>query len=204
MAFAADRKCVNSRLRVPALVGLCVLVLGGGGFLFLGQGSSSSAAPHVIKPLHPGRKHTAHTKAALAPPKLGLATKGSKAPKRRPAVTNGVPTPLASALAHHAVVVLALVTPRSKVDQLTLAEAKAGASAANAGFVTIDVSSNAQVAALSALVGSSADPQNRLLDAPAVLVFQKPQSLYVRLNGYVDADTIEQAAVNAAPLSASR
>jgi hypothetical protein len=204
MAFAADRRCVNSRLRVPALVGLGVLVLGAGGFLFLGHGSSSSTAPaHVIKPLHPVRK-TARAKAALAPPKLKLAAARSKPPKRRPAVTNGVPTPLASALAHHAVVVLALVTPKSKVDQLTLAEAKAGASAANAGFVTIDVSSNAQVAALSALVGSSADPQNRLLDAPAVLVFQKPQSLFVRLNGYVDADTIEQAAVNAAPLSASR
>ena len=196
---------MNSRLRVTALVGLGVLVLGAGGFLFLGHGSSSSTAPaHVIKPLHPVRKHTARAKAPLAPPKLQPAAKRSKAPKRRPAVTNGVPTPLASALARHAVVVLALVTPKSKVDQLTLAEAKAGASAANAGFVTINVSSNAQVAALSALVGSSADPQNRLLDAPAVLVFQKPQSLDVRLNGYADADTIEQAAVNAAPLSASR
>jgi len=186
-------------------VGLGVLVLGAGGFLFLGHGSSPSTAPaRAIKPLHPVHKQTARAKAALAPPKLKLAPKSSQAPKRRPAVTNGVPTPLASALAHHAVVVLALVTPKSKVDQLTLAEAKAGASAANAGFVTINVSSNAQVAALSALVGSSADPQNRLLDAPAVLVFQKPQSLYVRLNGYADADTIEQAAVNAAPLSASR
>ena len=184
-------------------MGLGVLVLGAGGFLFLGHGSSSTAPAHVIKPLHPVHKQTPRAKAALAPPKLKLAPKGSQAPKRRPAVTNGVPTPLVSALAHHAVVVLALVTPNSKVDQLTLAEAKAGATAANAGFVTINVSSNAQVAALSALVGSSADPQNRLLDAPAVLVFQKPQSLYVRLNGYVDAGTIEQAAVNAAPLSAS-
>ncbi len=85
---------------------------------------------------------------------------------------------------------------------MTLAEAKAGAAAAQAGFVTINVSNNAQVAALSALVGSSADPQNRLLDAPAVLVFQRPQALYVRLNGYVDADMIEQAVVNAAPAPA--
>jgi hypothetical protein len=194
---------VTSRLRVTALVGLGVLVLGAGGFLFLGHGSSSSAAPpHTIKPLHPVNKQAARAKAALAPPKLAM-TK-AKAPKRRPAVTNGVPTPLVSALAHHAVVVLALVAPNSNVDRLTLGEAKAGALAANAGFVRINVSNNAQVAALSALVGPSADPQNRLLDAPAVLVFQKPQSLYVRLNGYVDADAIEQAAVNAAPLLASR
>lgn len=186
-------------------MGLGVLVLGAGGFLFLGHGSTSSAAPpHTIKPLHPVRKQAARAKAALAPPKLAMTKAKAKAPKRRPAVTNGVPTPLVSALAHHAVVVLALVAPNSNVDRLTLGEAKAGALAANAGFVRIDVSNNAQVAALSALVGPSADPQNRLLDAPAVLVFQKPQSLYVRLNGYVDADAIEQAAVNAAPLLASR
>jgi hypothetical protein len=156
----------------------------------------------VIKRVDPARKQTARAKTPLAPPKL--AAKSAAAPKRRPAVTKGVPTPLLAALVHHAVVVLALVTPKSDVDELTLAEAKAGASAAHAGFVTINVSNNAQVAALSGLVGSSADPQNRLLDAPAVLVFQRPQALYVRLNGYVDADMIEQAAVNAAPVPASR
>ena len=200
--MVADRRHVNSRLRVTVLVGLGALLLGAGGFLFLGRGSASPAAPHVITRAHPVRKQTARAKTPLAPPKL--AAKRAATPKRRQAVTKGVPTPLLSALAHHAVVVLALVTPKSNVDQLTLAEAKAGASAARAGFVTISVSNNAQVAALSGLVGSSADPQNRLLDAPAVLVFQRPQALYVRLNGYVDADTIEQAAVNAAPAPASR
>jgi hypothetical protein len=195
----ADRTCVNSRLRVSALVGLGVLVLGAGGFLVLGQGSASSSAPvHQIKPLHPVNKQArARAKAALAPPKLAM--KMSHALQRQRAVIDGVPTPLADALKHHGVVVLALVTPKSVVDQLTLGEAKAGAAAAHAGFVTINVSNNAQVAALSALVGSSADPQNRLLDAPAVLVFQQPRTLYVRLNGYSDANTVQQAAVNAEP-----
>jgi len=99
----------------------------------------------------------------------------------------------------HAVVVLVLAAPQSDVDKLTIAEAKAGAAAAGAGFATVNVAQNAQVAALSALVGSSANPQDRLLDAPAVLVFQRPTTLYVRLNGYSDADTIRQAAVNAEP-----
>jgi hypothetical protein len=116
-------------------------------------------------------------------------------------VIAGVPTPLADALKRHTVVVLALVAPNSQVDGLTLAEAKAGAADAHAGFATIHVGNNAQVEALSALLGTSADAQNRLLDAPSVLVFQKPHALYVRLNGYVDAETVEQAAVNAAPAS---
>lgn len=186
---------MNSRLRVSALVGLGVLVLGAGGFLMLGHGSASSAAPvHQITPLHHVQKHTSKAKAALAPPKLAMKTANAA---RRQAVVNGVPTPLANALKQHSVVVLALVSPAATVDQLALAEAKAGAAAAKAAFVTINVSNNAQVAALSALVGPSANPQNRLLDAPAVLVFQQPHSLFVRLNGYVDAATVSQAAVNA-------
>jgi hypothetical protein len=185
---------MNERFRIYAAVGLAGILVLAGGYLVLGRGASSSAAPavHVIKPLHPHAKAKANV--ALAPPKLA----GKAMVKRHPAVVGGVPTPLAEALKHHAVVVVALVSPDSSVDRLTLAEAKAGAAQAHAGFASISVSRNAQVQALSTLVGASADPQNRLLDAPAVLIFQKPRTLYVRLNGYVDADTIEQAVVNAA------
>jgi hypothetical protein len=192
---------MNERFRIYAAVALTGLFVVGGGLFFISHSSSSSAASvHQIKPLHPHAK----TGVALAPPKVTMTkaqTKASKKLGRRPAVIAGVPTPLADALKRHSVVVLALVAPNSQVDGLTLAEAKAGAADAHAGFATIDVGNNAQVEALSALLGTSADAQNRLLDAPAVLVFQKPQALYVRLNGYVDASTVEQAAVNAAPAS---
>jgi hypothetical protein len=192
---------MNERFRIYAAVALTGLFVVGGGLFFISHSSSSSAASvHQIKPLH---QH-ARTRVALAPPKVTMTkaqTKASKKLGRRPAVIAGVPTPLADALKRHSVVVLALVAPNSQVDGLTLAEAKAGAADAHAGFATIDVGNNAQVEALSALLGTSADAQNRLLDAPAVLVFQKPQALYVRLNGYVDASTVEQAAVNAAPAS---
>ena len=190
---------MNERFRIYAAVALTGLFVVGGGLFFISHSSSSSAASvHQIKPLHPH----ARTRVALAPPKVTMTkaqTKASKKLGRRPAVIAGVPTPLADALKRHSVVVLALVAPNSQVDGLTLAEAKAGAADAHVGFATIDVGNNAQVEALSALLGTSADAQNRLLDAPAVLVFQKPQALYVRLNGYVDASTVEQAAVNAAP-----
>jgi hypothetical protein len=188
---------MNERFRIYAAVGLAGVLVLAGGYFVLERGASSSAAPavHTIKPLHPHAK--AKAAVALAPPKAAGRAE-AKAPKRRPAVVGGVPTPLAHALKHHSVVVVALVSPDSAVDRLTLAEAKAGATGAHAGFASISVARNAQVQALSTLVGASVDPQNRLLDAPAVLVFQKPRTLYVRLNGYVDADTIEQAAINAA------
>jgi hypothetical protein len=192
---------MNERFRIHAAVALAGVLVLAGGYFVLGRSSSSSAAPvHQIKPLHPLKKHTqAKAKQALAPPKLALAK--AKAPARRPSVIAGVPAPLSAALRHHTVVVLALVAPKSQVDRLTLAEAKAGAAAAHAGFAIVNVANNAQVEALSALVGSSSAPQNRLLDDPSVLVFQRPRTLYVRLNGYVDADTVEQAAVNAVSLS---
>jgi hypothetical protein len=190
---------MNERFRIYAAVALTGLLVVGGGLFFISQSSPSSAASvHQIKPLHPHAK----AKVALAPPKVTMTkAKSRKTHVRRPAVIAGVPTPLADALKRHSVVVLALVAPNSQVDGLTLAEAKAGAADAHAGFATIDVRNNSQVEALSALLGTSAVAQNRLLDAPAVLVFQKPQALYERLNGYVDASTVEQAAVNAAPAS---
>jgi hypothetical protein len=189
---------MNERFRIYAAVALTSLLIVGGGLLFLGRSSASSAASvHQIKPLHPRTK----AEVALAPPKVKPAKAKAKAGVRRAAVIAGVPTPLAHALKRHAVVVLALVTPGSEVDNLTLAEAKAGAAAAHVGFAKVNVTNNAQVEALSALIGTNADAQNRLLDAPSVLVFQKPQTLFVRLNGYVDEDTVEQAAVNAAPAS---
>ncbi|TML44815.1 MAG: hypothetical protein E6G19_07090 [Actinobacteria bacterium] len=195
---------MNERFRIYAAIALTSVLVVAGGLFFIGHSSASSAPPvDQIKPLHPGAKATV----ALAPPKAAMTKAKAGAKKtlaRRPAVIAGVPTPLVEALKRHSVVVLALVAPKSEVDSLTLAEAKAGAATAHAGFATIDVGNNAQVEALSALVGTSADAQNRLLDDPAVLVFQKPQALYVRLNGYVDADTVEQAAVNAAQLSTAR
>ena len=158
---------MNERFRIYAAVGLAGVLVLAGGYLVLGRGATSSAAPvaHTIKPLHPHAKAKANV--ALAPPKLA----GKATVKRPPAVVGGVPTPLADALKHHSVVVVALVSPDSAVDRLTLAEAKAGATQAHAGFASISVSRNAQAQALSTLVGASADPQNRLLDAPAVLVF---------------------------------
>ena len=42
---------------------------------------------------------------------------------------------------------------------------------------------------------------DRVLDGPAVLVFQRPRTLFVRLNGFADRDTVAQAAANADTLA---
>ena len=97
---------------------------------------------------------------------------------------------LARKLKRHRVVVAVLYTPDSAVDQLTVAEARAGAGDVNAGFVAIDVTDTRSIA----LLASRYDVR----DAPAVLVFARWQGAVNILKGYADRETIAQAAENAA------
>jgi hypothetical protein len=218
LAGFADRRNVNPRYRIYAAVGLAGVVLLGGGFMLLGRGSSAPAAAPVIKPLHPVNKAKNRAARPASSPKTAVRARSKKAAKAKPALkaktalappavrktnsaTDGMPAALSAALKSHAVVVVSLVVPGATVDNLAYQEAKAGAARAGAGFVRIDASDNADVQALSTLIDSSSNATDRLLDAPAVLIFRRPQELYVRIDGYLDADTVAQAAENAAPVS---
>jgi hypothetical protein len=114
-----------------------------------------------------------------------------------------MPAALAYALQSHRVVVVSLVAPRSSVDQIAFAEARAGAAAAGAGFVPINVMDDRQSHALTTFLAGFPDQADRLLDDPAVLIFQQPKNLFVRLNGFADRDTVAQAVQNALSSSAA-
>lgn len=219
---------LDARLPVlAAAVGVAVLALGGG-FLMLGRGqSSSTAAAPVIKPLHPVKKHAAtapnHPTARkvvaakkLAPANKVTVVKAKPAVKAAPkpkalakpkahpptvSVINGMPSALALALRAHPVVVVSLYTPDSGVDAMATAEAKHGAEAAHVGFLAFSVADNKIVSPLSALLAGAPTPADRVLDGPAVLVFERPNTLFVRFNGFADRDTVAQAAANAVTLS---
>jgi hypothetical protein len=173
-----------------------------GGFMLLGGGgSSSSAAVPVIKPLHPVKKHVAMTAApktkAKAPKKV-LAKAPVKPKAHVPAVIGGMPSALALALRSHSVVVVSLYTPDSSVDAMATEEARHGAAVAHVGFVAFSVADEKVVSPLSSVLTGAPTPADRVLDGPATLVFVRPNSLFVRLNGFADRDTIAQAAANAA------
>jgi hypothetical protein len=186
---------VSQRVRILAAAALVAALALGAGILVLGGGGSSSAAVPEIKPLHPVKHHLRST-----PKKTAKATPvaARKKPKRStPSVIDGVPASLAFALRANDVVVVSLYAPKSSVDQLALAEARQGADMAGAGFVALNVADEKVAAPLTSLLTGGATAADRVLDDPAVLVFQAPRTLFVRLNGFNDRETVAQAAANA-------
>ena len=191
---------LNPRVRILAAAGFAAMLALLGGFMLLGGGgSSSSAALPVIKPLHPVKKHVAATAAPKAKAPKKTVAKVRVKPKRHvPAVIGGMPSALALALRSHSVVVVSLYTPDSSVDAMATDEARHGAGVAHVGFVAFSVADEKVVSPLTSLLTGAPTPADRVLDGPATLVFVRPNSLFVRLNGFADRDTIAQAAINAA------
>jgi len=195
------------RILAAALV-LAVAALAAGFMLLGGSPSSSQAAVKTIKPLHPvnkAAKKAAKPKAKVPAKKLAPkpARKVAKkvAKPKGPSVINGMPAALARALASHAVVVVSLYAPRSSVDAMATDEAKHGAALAGAGFVAFNVADERIVSPLTSLLTGAQTAADRVLDGPAVLVFQRPRTLFVRFNGFADRDTVAQAVANAASLA---
>ena len=194
---------MSPRLRILGAVAVALLALAGGYLLLGGSTGSSTAAVKTIKPLHPVKKHVAAAKKRPAPAvkKVVAAVKAKPKRKPAPAVIDGMPGTLALALRSHRVVVVSLYTPGASVDAMATEEARHGAALAGAGFVSFNVADDKVVAPLSSLLTGAPTPADRVLDGPAVLVFERPSSLFVRFNGFADRDTVAQAAANAATLA---
>ena len=141
--------------------------------------SEASLAP--IKPLHPVRKPTTPAKPQAKP---------KKAAPKSIVLLPGLAPEVAAALRRHELVVVALFDPHARVDQISLAEASAGARAAHAGFVPLDVLRQGQGGPLVRELG--------VLPDPAVLVYRRPGDLVARFDGFADRDTVAQAVANAA------
>ena len=205
---------VSPPIRIAAICGLLFTVIVFGGLRLLGGGGDSVAEPHVIKhhPFGPGAKATTHKPAAATPtvaPKAHKAAKSATAPKAKktiapakPAVDlaaikaardAGLPESLAQAFGRYRTVVVSLYDPYSQVDGTAFAEAKAGAALAGVGFVPLSVLSQREVGKLTEMLG--------LLPDPGVLVYVRPAALAAKIGGFVDKETVAQAAQNAAAAS---
>jgi hypothetical protein len=187
------------RLRVVGLVaGLAVLALAAGFFLLSrGQSSSTAASTHTVLPLSKRsqprvKKHAAKPvvrKPAVTKP-VAAKPAAIKPVAAKPATDeNGLPSVLAAALASHRVVVLSLYAPGVELDDMALLEARAGAAAAGAGFVALDVLNERQSKPLTKKLG--------VLEDPSVLIFRRPDEVVISFSGFADKQTVAQAARNA-------
>jgi hypothetical protein len=146
------------------------------------QAAPPAAAPKVKEPAP-----RATTPKVTAPP---VAAPKPAPTIRTPGVAeNGLPTVIAQALRKHAVVVVALVVPGGEVDELTQAEGKAGANAAGVGFLKLNILKNSLGRPLAQKLG--------VIQTPSLVVFQRPAEVFVRFAGFVDRDTVTQAATSA-------
>jgi hypothetical protein len=181
----------------------------GGGLMMLGRKSdSSTAAPPVVlkhHPFGPGvKKHSPTHRARVATSKP-VAThvtakkkvvpavhkqKPAPSPWRLAALSAGLPASLAHALGEHRVVVVELYDPQSETDAIAYAEAQAGAQSAGAGFLPLSV--------LGPDVNKLTQKFGEVLPDPGLLVYTRPATLAVRIDGFADKDTVAQAATNAA------
>ena len=199
-------------VKIAALCGLLAIVMIPAGLMFMGRSSSDTATPAPIITHHPFGSGVAKTRqtttpAAHAAPKTHKAPAPAKAKKAaaapvappkpvidsaavQAALKAGLPAPVAEALGRSDTVVVSLYDPYSQVDGIAFAEARAGAALAGAGFVPLNVLSQAQVGKLTAQLG--------LLPDPGLLVYVRPARLAVKISGFADKETVAQAAQNAA------
>src|ERR671923_284567 len=137
------------------------------------------------RPLHPARRNRLDRPRRARGPLARI--RGAPGVVGRPA---GGLTLMSLRLQTRAFVPVAvLYDPDAAVDTMALAEAKAGAQAAGAGFVALNVLAESQSRPLLELLGT--------LENPSVLVYRRPDTLFARIGGFADRETVAQAAANA-------
>ncbi len=211
---------LSPQMKIVALVGgLAALALGGVSMLmarsqkFSNTPVSKSELKHVRPAQHaPAVKPTVVHHTAPARAKHATASHHSVAPTKHPRVTapakpkpahvkhvavpavgaNGLPTALNVLLHRHSVVVVSLYDPEVEADGIALAEARAGAMDARAGFLAVNVLDGRVAGPLTALAG-----QGTVLPSPGILIYRDPGTLMNRIDGFSDRAAVAQAVASA-------
>ena len=163
-----------SQLRLRVLLPVAIL-----GILGLGIGAfaTTRSAPETSN---------ADAVAARIAAKQNTKTQKPSKPANKPSPQV---SPLEGALRRHSVVVVLFYAPGDDYDTIQARETRAGALAAKAGFLALNVTKNQQVAALAA--------EYEVREAPATLVFTRGPRVAYRVAGYMDRQAVAQAAADA-------
>lgn len=161
--------------------------------LAMNQTAAPAAPPKTVVPLHLRHHAVSRTTAGVQTPNGAKKKTGVVRvdPNLAAALKAGLPRSVARTLAAHPVAVVQLTSAGDDIAKLALGEAEAGAALAGAGFVTVPVDGNGgDVEVLTRLLG-------KLPVAPATLLYVRPATLYVTLQGFNDRTIVQQAAANA-------
>jgi hypothetical protein len=207
---------ISPQIRILAVVGLALAVVGGAASLLLGRSTptvSSSPSPHraTTQATAPTRTtparpapHTATTPPTTAHTKTKAQSKPAHAtaPHAKPAhakaahrgnlVDARLPGPLQWQLSQHRIVVVSVYNPQADVDAISVAEAHAGATEAKAGYLLVSVLDNKVAGLLTGLL-----PAGTMLPDPGILIYRAPGTLVYRFDGFLDRDGVAQAAADA-------
>ena len=192
-----------SQISPPVRIFAILIVLAGaaGMLAMRTMGASPETAP-IPLPVQksaaaPLKTAPAPVKAAASAPKAAASAQKAVAPKPVPAKPpvnpvirpSGFPPVVDKALREHAVVVLSLVIPGARVDQLAAAEAEAGAKLGGAGFLALNVANEGVARSVLAKLKTDQDP--------SVLVVKRSGEVAVALGGFIDRETVAQVAASA-------
>lgn len=189
---------VSPRIRLFALIGVLAALALGGGMFFMSRtpGDATAAqqvpAPAIVNPnpVAAAPKQPAQPTKAVAKRKAAPkpAAKPKAKAKRKPRVVapNGLPMTVATQLAKHGVVVVALYAGGAALDQIARDEAEAGAGDARVGFAAVDTADKRAIEALTRKL--------EVLEAPAVFVLGRNGHLLARFDGFADRLMVAQLA----------
>jgi hypothetical protein len=189
---------ISPPVRIFAIL---IVLAGAAGMLAMRtMGASPETAPIPLpvkktaavpaKPAAPKRAAASAPKAAASAPKAMAAKPVPAKPPVNPVIRpSGFPAVVDRALREHAVVVLSLVIPGARVDELAAAEAEAGARLGGAGFLALNVANEGVARSVLAKLKTDQDP--------SVLVVKRSGEVAVALGGFVDRETVAQAAASA-------
>jgi hypothetical protein len=168
---------ISPPIRILAVVGV-LAAIGLGAFMFLHNRSSSSNDT--------ASSTTPSTQTASTP----AAVHAAVAAKPKIVLLPGLPTKVARALRHSKVVVVSVYANGATGDKLALSQARAGAKAVHAAFVSVNVASEKIAKGLGEFAGTTTAP-------PAVLVVKRPGRIVNRFDGFADKQVVAQAAHDA-------
>ena len=185
---------ISPPVRILAIVLVLVGVAGMLAMRTMGPSNEPVAIPLPVAKPAKAAVTAQPAKAAASSPAVKAAKPAAKpvaAPKPlNPVVPpTGFPLAVDKALRQHEVVVVSLVVPGARVDELAAAEAQAGAKLGGAGFLALNVLNEAVARALLNKLESVQDP--------SVLVVKRSGEVALELAGFVDRETVAQAAANA-------